>query len=398
MLKQPEIKQSNAIYCDHGPKNWQLSSQGNLVNLTLAVKDVFSIKGEKNSAGNPAWLAHAKQAKTTASALNTLMLQGCKFTSFTHTDELAYSLEGNNIHYGCAENPILAGHACGGSTMGSAAAVASKQADIGLGTDTGGSIRIPASYCGLYGIRPSHDVIKTDGLIPLAPPFDTIGWLTSSAEILERVGNVLLPNQHQHQIDTILIYEPLFDLIDKELQPLLINILEKIKPLFKHVDEFKLTEHNFLSELADSFRVLQGRAIARQHQAWINKIQPVFSDAITDRFNMAFALTAYEEAEALKVQSAWQEVINNNLKPNNTLFLPTTPTTAPKIGADTHHLRMKVLTLSAIAGLSRCPQIHLPLCPTSTNAPYGFSLLGQRNNDKSLLALSTTLTASLKGN
>lgn len=397
MLKQSKISQLNAIYCEHGPKNWQLSQQGELSNLTLAVKDVFAVQNEKNSAGNPTWFNQAKPAQTTANALNKLMLNGCIFKSFTHTDELAYSLEGNNIHYGAAENPKLKGHACGGSSMGSAAAVAYQQADIGLGTDTGGSIRIPASYCGLFGIRPSHDVIDTDGLIPLAPPFDTIGWLTTSADLLQKVGNVLLPQQPSNTINNLLICEPLFELIDKDLQVLLINKLEKIKPFFKHVADFKLTDKTILSELADSFRVLQGRAITKQHHNWVKHAQPTFSAAITARFNMAFALTEQEEKEALAVQQRWQNIITNNVNKETALFLPTTPTIAPKISADTSQLRMQILTLSAIAGLSRCPQIHLPLCPTSNNAPYGFSLLGQRHNDKSLLTLCVTLATYLKG-
>ncbi|MDQ2046045.1 amidase family protein [Pseudoalteromonas sp. 20-92] len=389
---------TTGIFCDHGPTLWQTNQSGLLANNRLAVKDVFAVKGERNSAGNPHWFKTAKPAQNTASSVNKLMTAGCNFIGFTHTDELAYSLEGNNIHYGTAQNPKLKGHACGGSSMGSAAAVAANLADIGLGTDTGGSIRIPASYCGLYGIRPSHNVIEKDGLIPLAPPFDTIGWLTQSAELLSDVGNVLLPNQAINNVDTLVICEPLFELVDPVLQAPLKQLLEKTKPNFKHHKEFELPNSSLLSELADSFRVLQGRAIAKTHKDWLQLPGqlPQFAPAIAARFNMALALTDQEEQEALKVQTQWQTLIAKNLNTNSCLFLPTTPTTAPKLGVDTSALRMQIITLSAIAGLSGSAQVHLPLANLANDHPYGFSLMMSHGNDKSLLACVKHLAAHFK--
>ena len=386
------------IFCDHGPKAWQTHTHGALNNKRLAVKDVFAVKGERNSAGNPNWFKAAKPAQQTASAVNKLMNEGCSFTGFTHTDELAYSLEGNNIHYGAAQNPKLSGHASGGSSMGSAAAVAANLADIGLGTDTGGSIRIPASYCGLFGIRPSHNVIEKDGLIPLAPPFDTIGWLTQSAELLSDVGNVLLPNQTINNVDTLVICEPLFELVNPALQAPIKQLLEKTKPYFKHHKEFELPNNSLLSELADSFRILQGRAIAKTHKDWLQLPGqlPQFAPAIAARFKMALALTAQEEQEALKVQTQWQTLITKNLNTKSCLFLPTTPTTAPKLGTNTSALRMQIITLSAIAGLSRSAQVHLPLANLENGHPYGFSLMMSHGNDKSLLACVQQLAAHFK--
>ena len=382
----------NAIFCDHGPTQWQTSQQGNLLNQRLAVKDLFAVKGEKNSAGNPDWFAKATTAQQSASSIDKLMAQGCEFVGFTHTDEIAYSLEGNNFHYGAAENPKVPNHACGGSSMGSAAAVAANLADIGLGTDTGGSVRIPASYCGLYGIRPSHDVIAKDGLIPLAPPFDTIGWFTNTAELLQQTGDVLLPEQAINSVDTLVIHEGLFDLIDPAQLPVMQRLLEQTTTQFTHQKKFVLPNTNILTELADAFRILQGRAIAKQHGKWINEEQPNFSPAITARFEMAIALTEAEEKEALAIQQTWQKVIAENLDEKSCLFLPTTPTTAPKLGEDTSELRMRIITLSAIAGLSGSAQVHLPLATSEQGHPYGFSLMMAHGNDKSLLTKITKIS------
>jgi len=375
----------DAIFCQHGPTSWQTRNEGYLVNKRLAVKDLFAIEGEKNSAGNPDWFAKATVAKQSASSIDKLMAQGCKFVGFTHTDEIAYSLEGNNFHFGAAENPKVPNHACGGSSMGSAAAVAANLADIGLGTDTGGSVRIPASYCGLYGVRPSHNVIAKDGLIPLAAPFDTIGWLTDNATLLKQTGDVLLPEQAINPINTLVIEEKLFDLIDPELLPVLLSLLEQTKAQFIQHKKFNLPKTSILTELADAFRILQGRAIAKEHGQWIKEQQPRFSPAITSRFEMAMALTESEENEALAVQQQWQKIVASNLDSSSCLFLPTTPTTAPKLMEDTSELRMRIITLSAIAGLSGSAQVHLPLASSTKGHPYGFSLMMSHGNDKSLL-------------
>jgi len=381
----------DAIFCQHGPTQWQTNQKGILLNQRLAVKDLFAVKGEKNSAGNPDWFAKAVVAQQSASSIDKLMAQGCEFVGFTHTDEIAYSLEGNNFHYGAAENPKVPNHACGGSSMGSAAAVAANLADIGLGTDTGGSVRIPASYCGLYGIRPSHDVIAKDGLIPLAAPFDTIGWFTNTAELLQQTGDILLPEQTINSVDTLVIDERLFDLIDPVLLPVMQSLLEQTKAQFTHHKKFVLPQTDILIELADAFRILQGRAIAKQHSKWINEEQPVFSPAITSRFEMAMALTDSEEKEALAVQKSWKNIISENLDSKSCLFLPTTPTTAPKLGEDTSELRMRIITLSAIAGLSGSAQVHLPLAFSDKGHPYGFSLMMSHGNDKSLLTKVTKI-------
>lgn len=400
MEKYPNNK--NAIFCNHGTKSWRLTDLGSLAGCKLAVKDLFAIAGEKNGAGNPDWLAKAAAATETASSVQKLMAQGAEFVGFTHTDELAYSLEGNNLHYGAAENPSLPGHACGGSSMGSAAAVAANLADIGLGTDTGGSIRVPASYCGLYGIRPSHGVIESNGLIGLAPNFDTIGWFTRSAELLATTGDALLPKQPVNTVDELLVCDALFDLVEPSLAELLKTELSLVSKCFKRVTHISL-DQRLLNKLADTFRVLQGRSIAETHRQWIEEQQPVFAPAIAQRFNMALALTAQEQHAAESTQQAFKTELSEHLTATSALFLPTTPCIAPKLAEDTSELRMKILTLTAIAGLTGSAQVHLPhLSVPSFNevlnkeihAPYGYSLLMASGQDRSLLSLAAKLAKS----
>jgi amidase len=388
----------SAIFCNHGPTHWKLSYGGSLAGARLAVKDLFAVKGERNTAGNPDWFQTAPIALENSFAVERLMQQGCEFVGFTHTDELAYSLEGNNFHFGAAENPKLPGHACGGSSMGSAAAVAAGLADIGLGTDTGGSIRVPASYCGLYGIRPSHNAIDSSGLTPLAPAFDTTGWFSANAELLQKVGDVLLPKQPVQNVKELIVFDALFDLIEPALAKLLCAELERVKPHFARVTSFKISDSSLMHKLADSFRVLQGREIARTHADWIRKRKPRLAPAIQQRFDMALGLTAAEEAEAKEIQQSWINTLELNLSDESVMFLPTTPTTAPRLGADTSDLRMQILTLTAMAGLSGATQVHLPLIDVHREelaAPYGFSLLMKRGHDRTLLNTVSQLAKHL---
>ncbi len=395
-MSSPDL---TGIFCQHGPKNWQPALSGSLAGKTLAVKDLFNLKGYKNTAGNPDWFNSHEAAQHTAESLSKLMQTGCVFSGFTHTDEIAYSLEGNNIHYGAAQNPKYPGHACGGSSMGSAAAVAANLADIGLGTDTGGSVRIPASYCGLFGIRTTHNAVSRAGLIGLADEFDTVGWFSREAGLLKTVGEVLLPAKPIQKVDTLLVCDALLDLVEAEFKPYLTENLNQLKPEFKQIKSLELPAE-LLAQLPDTFRVLQGRGIAHEHRAWIESHHPKFAPAIATRFDMALKLTAEEEAEARKVQQQLQQLISDQLDETSCLFMPTTPTAAPEIGADVSNLRMQIINLSAIAGLTSSCQVHLPLNvsqPVSQNQklPYGFSLMMLPDQDLSLLNLVESLSQKL---
>ncbi|WP_440906248.1 amidase family protein [Catenovulum sp. SX2] len=397
MLQQEYI----GIFCQQGPKHWQYTNNGVLAGNTLAVKDLFKLEGYKNSAGNPVWYTSHQEANTTATALEQLMQAGCVFSGFTHTDEIAYSLEGNNIHYGCADNPKLPGHVCGGSSMGSAAAVARQLADIGLGTDTGGSIRIPASYCGLYGIRTSHNLVSRQGLIGLAPEFDTVGWLCNQASLLKKVGEVLLPKRPIQQVDTLLVCYELINLVDEQFKSHLIDNLQQVTAHFAKVVPLELPK-NIIEQAANAFRVLQGRAIVKEHQAWIDSSKPSFAANIQHRLELASSYTAEDESLARHVQQGLRKYLAPQLKSGRqALYLPTSPTYAPKIGTNDEKVRAQTLKLTCLAGLSGSCQVHLPLNVRQPShqgkfIPYGFSLLMGHGHDLTLLNLVESISASMQ--
>ena len=151
------------------------------------------MEGVTACCGNPTWLETHAPAARTAPAVAALLDAGATLVGVTLTDELALSLTGENAHYGTPINIRCPDRVPGGSSSGSAAAVAARLCDFALGTDTGGSVRVPASHCGIYGFRPTHGAVATDGVCPLAPRFDTVGWFARDATTLARVGERLLP-------------------------------------------------------------------------------------------------------------------------------------------------------------------------------------------------------------
>ena len=163
-------------FCKHGPDRLTGAAAGPLAGLTCAIKDLFDIAGYVTGGGNPDWHASHEAARRTAPVVQKLLDAGATIVGKTHTDELSRGIFGENAHYGTPINPKAPGRVPGGSSSGSAAAVAGQLVDFALGTDTGGSVRVPASFCGIYGLRPSHGRLPFEGVLPQAPSFDTIGW------------------------------------------------------------------------------------------------------------------------------------------------------------------------------------------------------------------------------
>src|SRR5262252_4073731 len=165
---------------------------GPLAGLTFAAKDLFDVAGHPTGGGNPDWAAHNPVPTRHAWAVARLLEAGATLIGKTITDEVSLGIVGENAFYGTPVNPRAPGRVPGGSSSGSAAAVAGGRCDTALGTDTGGSVRVPASFCGLYGIRPTHGRLPLDGMMPQAPSSDTTGWFARDTGTFARVSQVML--------------------------------------------------------------------------------------------------------------------------------------------------------------------------------------------------------------
>ncbi len=167
-------------------------ANGPLSGLTGVLKDMYAIAGERAGGGSPEWLKHAAPAQEHSGVVKKLLAAGADITGKTISDEFFYSITGANAHYGTPTNPKAPNRLPGGSSGGSASAIAAGTCDFAIGSDTGGSVRIPAAFCGLYGIRPTHGRIDLTGVMAMAPSFDVPGWFASSPGVFRKIGEVLL--------------------------------------------------------------------------------------------------------------------------------------------------------------------------------------------------------------
>ncbi len=381
-------------FCPHTHVALPGSGTGPLAGLSLAVKDVFHIKGHRTGAGNPDWLRTHPAAETTAPTVQRLLDTGAHTVGKTHTDELAYSLNGENVHYGTPVNPNAAGRIPGGSSSGSAAAVAGGLVDFAIGTDCGGSVRLPASYCGIFGFRPTHGRIPLDGIVPLASSFDTVGWFARDASLLEKVGRVFLDDQSDARPPRqLLLASDAFTLAGDAVTTALQPAVNKISTAIGPARPVTVSSEG-LSEWMQLFRVLQGAEIWANHGAWIRAVQPSFGPDIHKRFEWTATIQQAEVDIAKEKREQVAARMDAFLGEDSVLCLPTAPGIAPLRNTPSDELevfRSQALSLLCIAGLARLPQVNLPF-GTLDGCPIGLSLIGPRGADMLLLKIAVGLT------
>jgi amidase len=366
------------------------SGQGPLEGLTFGAKDIYDVIGHKTGFGSPDWLRTHEAASRTAPIVQQLLDAGADMAGKTHTDELTFSLNGENAHYGTPVNVNAPGRIPGGSSSGSAAAVAGGLVDFALGSDTGGSVRAPASFTGTYGLRPTHGRVSLEGARPLAASFDTAGWFARDAEVMERVGSVLLAEERDStQPRRLLIAQDAFDLVGHAAAAALEPAVSRVSALGGRAQRTTVSAES-LGAWLDVFRTLQGFEAWAQHGAWVGEAKPELGPGIRQRIEWASTLKA-EDFEAAKAKR--EEItrrMNALLRDDAILVLPTVPDIAPLRDADpksTEDFRTRALTLLCIAGLSGLPQINLPLGRLN-GCPIGLSLIGPKDSDMMLLGMA----------
>ena len=368
------------------------TGSGVLDGMRFAVKDVFDIAGHVTGCGNPDWLRSHTPAMHTASVVTAMSAAGATMCGKTLTDELAYSLNGENHHYGTPANPRAPQRIPGGSSSGSASAVAHDQVEVALGTDCGGSIRLPSSFCGLFGLRPTHGRVATDGLVPLARSFDTVGWFASSADHLRRVGQVLLGEDDSAIAPRrLVIATDLFDLLEMPERAALQASLDRLKVRFDEVIEVTIGD-GMLDGLMQAFRTLQAAEIWHEHGDWITREKPVFGPGVQQRFDNTAHISADDVARAQTVRDALRDRLDGLLTPGTVMCLPSAPTIAPLRDTPIDTLetfRGKAMRMLCVAGLAGTPQLSIPVT-LFADAPLGLSLMMRRGADRALLDFVAT--------
>lgn len=392
---QPDILMRDQIgaFCRHTHVTLRGVASGPLAGLEFGVKDIYDVAGHKTGFGSPDWLRTHPEAARTAPVIQQLLEAGAHMVGKTHTDELTFSLNGENAHYGTPVNVNAAGRIPGGSSSGSAAAVAGGLVDFALGSDTGGSVRAPASFCGIYGMRPSHGRVSLVGACPLAPSFDTAGWFARDANVMERVGAVLLREERDDTMPAgVLVAQDAFDLAGPAASAALARGLDRVTALLGKPERIAVSDEG-LRQWLEIFRALQGGEVWAQHGGWVQQAKPQLGPGVRQRVEWASTISEGEIAQARLKREGVVRRMSTLLGNDTVLLLPTVPDIAPQRNADpkaTEDLRARALTLLCIAGLARLPQINLPLGKLN-GCPIGLSLIGPRDGDMMLLAIARSL-------
>jgi amidase len=367
---------------------------GPLAGLTFGAKDIYSVAGHKVTFGNPQWLATHEAATRTARAVQQLVDAGATLVGKTQTAELTYSLNGENVHYGTPVNPNAPGRDCGGSSSGSASATAGGLVDFALGSDTGGSVRLPASFCGVYGIRPSHGRVSLEDACPLGPSFDVAGWLARDAATLARVGRVLLGDTAPAaKPGRLLLATDAFERAGLQVSESLRPALARVEALLGRAEPVTVAAEGLPEWGMNVFRVAQAHEAWQSLGAWITQVKPTLGPGVKERFEWA---STVDRGMLLAAASKREEIarrMDRLLADNAVLVLPTCPGIAPKIGApaaEVDDFRARALAILCIAGLAKLPQISLPLASIE-GCPLGLSLIAARGNDTLLLELAQQL-------
>ena len=367
------------------------SGKGPLAGLTFAVKDLFHIKGHRTGFGHPDWLRTHPPAKRTAAAVKRLLAAGADMVGRTHCDELCYSLTGENVHYGAPVNVNARGRIPGGSSNGSAAAVAGKLVDFAIGSDCGGSVRIPASYCGILGMRPTWGQVSLDGAVPFGPSFDVAGWFARDAALFEKVGRVLLKDRRKAgRPKRLLIARDAFALVDSEVAKALRPAVSRLETLIGEGEEVEVAPEGLVAWF-ETFRTIQAAEVWESVGAWVSKVEPRLGPGVKERIAWAATVTPQMHAEASARRAEIVARMQRLVGPDDILCLPTSPRAAPLLGTPVDKIeieyRNQAMCLLCIAGLAGLPQLTLPMAHID-GLPLGLSIVGRRGADTMLLSIA----------
>jgi len=368
---------------------------GPLAGLTFAAKDLFDVAGVPTGGGNHDWPTGRPVPTRHAWAVQTLLDAGATLVGKTITDEVSLGILGENAFDGTPVNVRAPRRVPGGSSSGSAAVVAAGLCDTALGTDTGGSVRVPASFCGLYGIRPSHGRIDVSGMLPQAPTSDTAGWFARDAETFARVSSVMLGEAIPATLPTgLIVAVDAFGFADADVAAALQPMIERLAALVGSRRDEVMAPPG-LSVWARAQRMLQPVEAYNTFKSWLDERNPRFAFSVAKALVMGSMVPPAEQAWAQLMRQEVRARMAYLLPAGTILCLPTTPFPAPLVSQPLSvldPLRDRITCLCAQGGHAGHPQVSLPGA-TVDGLPVGLSIIGPRGSDAMLVAVARALEA-----
>ena len=370
------------------------AASGPLAGLSAVVKDMYDIAGERTGCGSPEWLATHPPAARNCPPVQKILDAGATIIGKTVCDEYFYSVSGANAHYGTPVNARAPGRLPGGSSAGSAAACGAGLCDFALGSDTGGSVRVPASFNGIYGLRPTHERIEHSGVADMAPSFDVPGWFAATPGVFRKVGAVLLDSRRvAAKIDRVVVLEDAFVQAEDPVADLLRTLLEFMSDDLPGMAHGRIAPEGF-DPWREAFRIVQAYETWQTFGGFVTKHKPNIGPGVKERMQFASTVTSAQADASREVVNKARDHIRQIVVPGTVLALPTAPSIAPKIeisGAELEEFRTRVMRLTCTSGISGLPQMNVP-GGTINGCPIGLSFIGWAGGDEALLDLACELS------
>lgn len=378
---------------------------GALDGLTFTVKDNIDLGGHRTSFGSPAWRERHPAPIHNALCVDQLLAAGATCVGKVVADEFTYSLDGESQHFGTPRNAKAPDRVPGGSSSGSASSVACGLADFSLGTDSGGSIRVPASLCGVWGMRPSLHRISEAGVLPFMPSVSTVGALARDFDVLERVMRVLLCSGAQPgtRPRRLIVLEDALDLADGPVRAAARSAVRRLAervglaPEPARLCELAGRDMDLRACNEEALRNLQTMEFENTVGDWIENHKPELGTTFAMAYGNVKSFDRSAAIHSLALCERLFESIRSALPPGNLVCFPTTPTVAPRKGsldtlASVLDFYGRTMAITSFSGVGRLPEISAPLS-SCDGCPVGLSIAAGPYQDESLLAAVRAMLA-----
>ena len=363
---------------------WLARPEPPAAGVPVAIKDLLDTAGLVTTYGSILFADHVP-ARSAESVLR-LEAAGYAVAGKTNLHEFAYGISSQNEHFGTVPNPRYPGYLAGGSSGGSAAAIAAGDVALALGTDSGGSIRIPAAWCGVVGFKPTYGLVPAEGCFPLAPSYDHVGPMASSVVGCVELMQALVPG----------------------FEPIVVESLDELEVGIAWLDEADPLVRGSVGEAAARFprrravdfafpdpveNKLFMREVADVHRGLYPEYADDYGEAIRWKLELCAAVSDGEVATAERLRAEYRERCEEVVDGLDILVTPTTAFVAPPADADERALRSRGIRLTYPFDCLGWPALAIPCGPAENGLPASVQLVGRPGDDARVLAVGSLLAS-----
>jgi aspartyl-tRNA(Asn)/glutamyl-tRNA(Gln) amidotransferase subunit A len=353
----------------------------------VAIKDLLDTAGLTTTYGSALFADHVPAVS--ADSVRLLEAAGYAVAGKTNLHEFAYGISSQNAHYGTVPNPVAPGRLAGGSSGGSAAAIAAGDVELALGSDSAGSIRIPAAWCGNVGFKPTHGLVSVEGCFPLAASYDVVGPMASSVEGCERLLQALAPDFEPVELESLEELEVGVAWLD-QAEPLVRGRVGEVAALFPRRRELELP-------LAPANRADFMREVADVHRVLFPGNEELYGENVRSKVERCLQVQDEEVTAAERERADYCERVAEAVGELDVLVTPTVPFVAPPAEVDELEIRAGAISLTYPISSLGWPALALPCGPAEDGLPASVQVTARAGRDARVLAAGRLLESLLAG-